>query len=1101
MEIDNASSRRIGQGRRFVRLEQICVAVLALTLFPVAASASQSVGPPTQTNDQVRDMGLVSPKTGWALVGQQLFWTVDNGDRWKKVTPQTASPLRIDSAFFLNASSGWLVLSQGEPNTQGGIQLSLASTEDAGQSWKLSAIKKAIDADLRNYARGESIFFLDALHGWLMLRLPSSSNFSFGRLLATADGGRSWIELTAPPTAGTIHFQTQTTGWIVNAPDGDELWVSRDGGKSWQEQTVQSPDSCPNCKVLFGLPKFQSAQDGLLPVTLLDRNRSLTATYISSDAGQSWSPRELQEDSGMLFRPVSADVVNSHSIRVSTSPDGKIMTRVATLVNEATVPTGSWQRGDVRRISFIDDTNGWIIYSAGKCLSFKSECSQQSELLSTTDSGKVFRAIAPVRINKSTSTEASDKPHLYREPTGDIGSHNQPSPSQPGNSYGTQVSQGEGFDMKCVAQFPDMQSWWQSTPYSVTGIYIGGENKSCKNNKWLDAQWVGDVTATGWGLMPLWVGPQAPWESKLKRPCYTQCNNCGMMKSDVQEAAKQGKSEADRAITRANSLGIDTSVLYYDMEPYLTKDASCSAPVSAFVNAWVAELHAFGYQAGMYGNATNAVADWTYGGVNNPPDVLWFAVWDDVDSVWDPNVISNNLWVDHQRIHQYCSDPGVPCADHGIPGIDGDVLDGLVVPGQYLAAPTLEAPTDGATNVGTTPTFTWTAVQGASSGYRIVVATDPSVLPIGPDAPSPCTACTIDYPPTGQTLMQTSYTPPSGILQSGQTYYWEVQARGQLFGLWSSQFSFVTTASGLSVSSLTIDPSTVASGGYARLTVTLSGPAPDGGASVSLSSNDNTAFPVPSHLNIQAGQSSGSVEVQAGTVGGNTNVTVTATYDATYQTADVIVLFSGGNINTLPATKVTASSAILNGTVNPQGANGYVFLDYGTDPNNLIYQGCGVNENACPVVPNFKAQPFNYQATVLLSNTTYYFRIVFDDTDNGTYQYGATLQVTTDNPVVTTKAATKVTANSAVLNGTVNPQGANGYVFLDYGTDPNNLIYQGCGVNENACPVVPNFKAQPFNYQATLLLSNTTYYFRIVFDDTDNGTYQYGATLKFKTLP
>ena len=88
------------------------------------------------------------------------------------------------------------------------------------------------------------------------------------------------------------------------------------------------------------------------------------------------------------------------------------------------------------------------------------------------------------------------------------------------------------------------------------------------------------------------------------------------------------------------------------------------------------------------------------------------------------------------------------------------------------------------------------------------------------------------------------------------------------------------------LSSLEIRPSTLASGEQATVTITLSGPAPSPmGASVSLSSSDLSAFPAPSAFVIQAGQSTGSFTLQAGTVGSSTVVTVTAAYGGTSRTA------------------------------------------------------------------------------------------------------------------------------------------------------------------------------------------------------------------------
>lgn len=103
-----------------------------------------------------------------------------------------------------------------------------------------------------------------------------------------------------------------------------------------------------------------------------------------------------------------------------------------------------------------------------------------------------------------------------------------------------------------------------------------------------------------------------------------------------------------------------------------------------------------------------------------------------------------------------------------------------------LPAPNLSFPSNSATGISRTPTFTWSAVSGATS-YRILVGTSLSGLPTDPTA-STGTGEVINAVPRG-----TSYTPASGVLSEGVTYYWEVHARSPTqYGTWSSKRSFTT---------------------------------------------------------------------------------------------------------------------------------------------------------------------------------------------------------------------------------------------------------------------------------------------------------------------
>jgi len=107
-----------------------------------------------------------------------------------------------------------------------------------------------------------------------------------------------------------------------------------------------------------------------------------------------------------------------------------------------------------------------------------------------------------------------------------------------------------------------------------------------------------------------------------------------------------------------------------------------------------------------------------------------------------------------------------------------------------LPAPTLVGPGDGTTVSSTTPTFSWSSVSGANK-YWLTVASSRSTLPTDPNATS-CPGCVISV-----SLSATSYTPASGVLAAGSTYWWQVQAFNDLTspitqGAYSTQWSFST---------------------------------------------------------------------------------------------------------------------------------------------------------------------------------------------------------------------------------------------------------------------------------------------------------------------
>ena len=206
-------------------------------------------------------------------------------------------------------------------------------------------------------------------------------------------------------------------------------------------------------------------------------------------------------------------------------------------------------------------------------------------------------------------------------------------------------------------------------------------------------------------------------------------------------------------------------------------------------------------------------------------------------------------------------------------------------------------------------------------------------------------------------------------------------------------------------------------------------------------------------------------------------------------------------MTTSAASSVTSSGAVLNGRVNPEGANGYAGFYWGTDPNMNTYNlSCTYWYECAQVTANYTTQPFSATLSGLASNTIYYYQMVFYDTDNRTYQYGAIRSFTTKAPIMTTSAASSVTSSGGTMNGKINPEGANGYAGFYWGTDPNMNTYSlSCTYWYECAQVTANYTTQTFSATLSGLASNTIYYYQIVFYDTDNRTYQYGAIRSFTT--
>lgn len=233
-----------------------------------------------------------------------------------------------------------------------------------------------------------------------------------------------------------------------------------------------------------------------------------------------------------------------------------------------------------------------------------------------------------------------------------------------------QISVQQGFDRCNYPDLDEMQTWWDESPYLVYNLYLGGVSFACKDRP-LNAVWVHQAAQQGWYFILTWVGPQAPCTSYKYR-----------MSSNPDTAYQQGRDEALAAHNAAVDLGFfGQKVIYYDIEAYTGATSSCRRAVQAFMQGWTDKLHELGDKAGGYGGACSSyISDWA--GNNPPPDDVWIAhwirkYWDPEVTVWDAPCVSNDLWVNHQRLKQYTG--GHKETWGGVQlTIDSNVLDGEV---------------------------------------------------------------------------------------------------------------------------------------------------------------------------------------------------------------------------------------------------------------------------------------------------------------------------------------------------------------------------------------------------------------------------------------
>ena len=124
---------------------------------------------------------------------------------------------------------------------------------------------------------------------------------------------------------------------------------------------------------------------------------------------------------------------------------------------------------------------------------------------------------------------------------------------------------------------------------------------------------------------------------------------------------------------------------------------------------------------------------------------------------------------------------------------------------------------------------------------------------------------------------------------------------------------------------------------------------------------------------------------------------------------------------------VGPTSATISGTVNPNGQATTWWIEYGTS---TAYGPKTASKSAGSGTTNVDVSS---TLTGLAPGTTYHFRFVAMSSA-GTSQGADATFATAAAPTVVTGAAGGVTASSATLNGTVNPNGRSTTWYFEYGT-------------------------------------------------------------------
>ncbi len=311
-----------------------------------------------------------------------------------------------------------------------------------------------------------------------------------------------------------------------------------------------------------------------------------------------------------------------------------------------------------------------------------------------------------------------------------------------------------------------------------------------------------------------------------------------------------------------------------------------------------------------------------------------------------------------------------------------------------------------------------TSVSGGASVSATVVLTSPA--PAGGAAVTLISDNPVATVPATVTVAAGNTTSPAfTITTTAVTAAINADISATYGGITVSATLTVNPPAAPSASAVTLSPGLVIGGNpTTRNTVTLSAPAPAGGAVVTLGSNSGLAA-VPPTVTVAAGTTvSPAFTITTNAVATNMNVTISATYSGTTASAVLTLAPATGSTFFLRGNASEVSGTVVTPTVGPAGFSGQVINNGGSTnfvpPGDGVWFGncCGYTGNAyyqfagTPVASIFGASQgqisFNLTSRYSFANrdtNAQAQRNVFDVVDGqGTHLFDFAVQVGNGNP-------------------------------------------------------------------------------------------------------
>ena len=265
------------------------------TLSPTPATSARAYPllPPSS-------MHMINRNIGWAAGSgtNRILRTSDAGIHWDDVTPVSA---RAGTwiTYFLDANHAWLASSLQPGSGSPDFSVAIYRTADGGRSWQETGTVAA------QQGWPASMDFVDRTHGWLFMNLGSAAGSQGVAFYGTVDGGTTWTKLSEADTSGNPGhlplscsksapvFLNNSTGWIpgaCNAGGGPFLFVTRDGGRTWNSVNIAVPAGySASCMCAISSLRFSDATTGVLVLDIYGPDGAThNFLYATPDGGTSW---------------------------------------------------------------------------------------------------------------------------------------------------------------------------------------------------------------------------------------------------------------------------------------------------------------------------------------------------------------------------------------------------------------------------------------------------------------------------------------------------------------------------------------------------------------------------------------------------------------------------------------------------------------------------------------------------------------------------------------------------------------------------------------------------------------------------------------------